>query len=114
MFKIPEIVSPFFVFLSAFAMDAIRSAWQSVYPILGDGDILMPVPTDIAFQLSGRLPLTLLTILVLLLLSTPLFTNGLKKIRSSLLVSIWIVWFAYFLFITWALALPFIPYEPVI
>jgi len=91
------------VALSAVALWHIREAWLSLYPLLGGAHPALPLPTLLAFQLSASVPLALLAMTAALLTTAAGITN-----RHRLLLITSFGWFALFLFLNWALALPFI------
>jgi len=111
MTKVQTALGVFLILLSALLVSLVHSAWLSVYPILGAGDLALPVPTTIALKLSGSL---VLSVVALLFLSVVFVSSSIRKLEHHLLhivFAIHLVWFGYILFIFWALALPFINVE---
>ncbi|MCW8906855.1 MAG: hypothetical protein OQL28_06375 [Sedimenticola sp.] len=89
--------------LSALALWHIREAWLSLYPLSGEPRPALPLPTNLALQLSAPLPFALLAIMAAAAAGTA------RHHRLLLITSFG--WFAIFLFLNWALALPFIRVE---
>lgn len=100
--RVSGLVAGLLITLSAVALWHIREAWLSLYPLLGGAHPALPLPTVLALQLSATLPLTLLATTAALL-TVP---AGITPHPSRQLVT-GFAWFTYFLFMNWALALPF-------
>lgn len=106
MKRLPALAGLLLIPLSAWALWQIRAAWLSLYPMLGAPLPALPLPSVLALQLASPLPLCLLALAAGLAAGFSGVTG-----RQALLLLALIGWFACFLFLSWALALPFMQPE---
>ena len=109
--KLVSIVMAAMILVSSIALHFISQSWQSIYPVLGEGDIALPVPTVIALLLTKIPSLFALLTIALTLLIASCYWEKLMHHSTLLILLIVLIWFGYFLFINWGLALPFIHIE---
>ena len=111
IYKLAGIIAAVLILISSVALYYISQSWQSVYPVLGEGKLSLPVPTEIAMLLTEIPSLIILSAISIMFMM--LASHWKKPIPHStmLILLVVLVWFGCFFIINWGLALPFIYIE---